>query len=63
MSVTQGTGWLIDDGRMCLGFCVNKLRWVTYTDPTALRLARAEDAERLISHLQVRASAVEHLWG
>ena len=67
------TGWLLDDGRMCVGVCGNRFTIVCYTDPSAIRFARKQDAEMtgnvLAPVLGVSLfgrnyfQAVEHSWG
>lgn len=67
------TGWLIDDGSLCMGTCRNRPAMVAYTDPRAVRFARKEDAEAMIPilvyllGLQLDGkkwfTAVEHSWG
>jgi hypothetical protein len=63
-------GWLLDDSRLCLGFTCGSLGFVTYTDPNAIRFARAQDAENMKKALAMRESymvrnvkPVEHQWG
>ncbi len=46
------TGWLIEKGQLCLGSCDRKPRWVTFTDPTAVRFARNIDAENMLNSLR-----------
>jgi len=36
---------------------------VTYTDPTAIRFARQQDAENMKAALSLRGCSVEHQWG
>lgn len=66
------TGWLLDDGLLCLGATPSGFRMVTYTDPAALRFARKKDAENIRLSLVAigmrRADANkmtprEHSWG
>ena len=66
------TGWLLDDGLLCVGATPSGFRMVTYTDPVALRFARKEDAERFrlslvgIGMRRVDANkmtARDHSWG
>ena len=63
-------GWLLDDGRLCVGAG----RWgfvrVPYTHPAAIRFARREDAERMRYMLRTigmpmtadHVKPVEHGW-
>jgi predicted RNA-binding protein with PUA domain len=67
------TAWLLDDGRMCVGVCGNRLKVVCYTDPSAVRFSRKQDAEMignvLAPILGVTTSGnnyfqpIEHSWG
>lgn len=66
------TGWLLDDGLLCVGATPSGFRMVTYTDPDALRFSRKEDAERfrlaLVGIGMRRAdankmTARDHSWG
>ena len=59
------TGWLLDDGHLCIGRAHHGLglSMVTYTDPTAIRFARQQDAENMKAALSLRGSPVEHQWG
>jgi hypothetical protein len=44
------TAWLIEEaGKLCIGVCEGRLRWVCFTDPLALRFARKSDAEAFVS--------------
>ena len=64
------TGWLLDDGRMCVGMTAFGTAMTTYTDAAAIRFARRQDAENMRSvfiELGMRAemencTAVEHAW-
>lgn len=62
-------GWLLDDGRLCVGACLGGLKLVIYTNPTAIRFARKQDAEAMIEGLKNlgyphahRVRAIEHQW-
>jgi hypothetical protein len=65
------SGWLLDDGRLCVGVCGRRLKMVTYTDPSAMRFAREVDAEAFRKFALVEewpeTAAVcvprEHSWG
>jgi hypothetical protein len=66
------TGWLLDDGLLCVGATLCGFRMVTYTSPDALRFSRKEDAERfriaLVGIGMRRADAnkmkpIDHQWG
>lgn len=63
------TGWLLDDGVLCVGAgCNHGLALVTYSDPAAIRFARKQDAEAFARVLQgigfnalaANVKAVEH---
>jgi len=65
------TGWLLDDGLLCVGTNAHGFAMVTYTDPAALRFAREWDAENfrhalLRLHLSTitydRIRPVDHQW-
>lgn len=63
-------GWLLDDGILCLGLTSSgQYGFVTYTDHTAIRFARKEDAERMkqglmnLTRLAYYAKPVDHSWG
>ena len=66
------TGWMLDDGSLCVGTSTCGFAMVTYTDPNALRFAREWDAENFrhaLLRLHVatvnyaRIRAVDHQWG
>ena len=64
------TGWLIEKGQLCLGLCGSKPAWVTFTNPTAIRFSRKEDAENMVVGLKSFGDGVfshvtisEHGWG
>jgi len=63
------TGFLLDDGCLCLGCDTNGFLMVSYTDPKAIRFARAEDADRLRNGLHrlglgmLSSKPIEHAWG
>ncbi len=64
-------GWLLDNGRLCIGLSCNQLAMVTYTDPNAIRFARKIDAELMLSAFRSlgmkiaadRLTPIEHGWG
>ena len=69
---TVETGWLLDDGLLCVGTCDAGFGMVAYTDSAALRFAREWDAEnfrhglirlhlRSITYDRVRPR--DHQWG
>lgn len=64
------SGWLLDDGKLCLGARFGGFKLVTYTDSSAIRFARKVDAEAAIVGLKCLAyphaykfMAIEHGWG
>ena len=59
------TGWLIEDeyGKLCIGMECNKIKWVTFTNPDAIRFARKRDAENAITLWKLNGNAREHSWG
>lgn len=64
------TGWLLDDGQLCLGACRDGFTMLPYHDVNAIRFARREDALRMRFVLGAigmpatasRVSAIEHAW-
>lgn len=63
------TGWLLDDGKLCLGACFGGFKLVIYTDPSAIRFSRKIDAESVIVGLKSlgysmahRFTPIEHCW-
>jgi hypothetical protein len=73
METNTEFGWLLDDGRLCLGAsdCSMNFMMVTYTDPNAIRFSRKRDAllmRRVLKTLQIdlvspKLEPVEHGWG
>lgn len=68
------TGWLPDDGLLCVGATAYGFGMVSYTDPMAIRFARSEDAALMRAalvmqsrhHMTIRIDhtrPVEHSWG
>jgi len=59
------TGWLVEDeyGKLCIGMECNKIKWVTFTNPDAIRFARKRDAENAITLWKLNGNAREHSWG
>lgn len=66
------TGWLLDDGMLCVGATPAGFRMVAYTDPDAIRFARKEDAARfrlalvgigMRKYAANRMKPVDHSWG
>jgi len=63
-------GWLLDDGRLCVGASQIGFAMVAYSDPNAIRFARWADAERTRRVLSVigmpitaaHVKPVEHAW-
>lgn len=64
------TGWLLDNGKLCIGAGCRGLILCPYTDQRAIRFARGEDAERMryvLSRIGLvltarHVQAVEHRW-
>lgn len=64
------TAWLIERGGLCLGTCEYRLKWVTFTDPQALRFSRRADAYALKETLRFdpfnvrleNCEVTEHMW-
>ena len=61
------SGWLIERGGLCVGFCERKFAWVSFTNDQAWRFARKSDATRFIEAyggLGLHDVLVtEHRWG
>jgi hypothetical protein len=65
------TGWLIERGGLCLGFCEYRFAWVTLTNENALRFARQRDGYSFMEcckwtpfDLRIEGAKVtEHVWG
>lgn len=65
------TGWLLDDGHLCLGLERGGINLVCYTDENAIRFAREQDAvtmRRVLSGIGYKPftdklKPVEHSWG
>ena len=64
------TGWLLDDGSLCIGASPHGLTMLAYTSPSAIRFARWEDAERFRRTMPAlgmpltaaNVKAIEHAW-
>ena len=50
------TGWLLDDGQLCIGGSWHGFTMCTYSDERAIRFAREEDAERMRNVLRALGS-------
>jgi len=65
------SGWLIERGGLCLGFCEHKFAWLTFTDENALRFSRSRDAYSFMETVKWKpfnlklegAIVTEHIWG
>jgi hypothetical protein len=62
------SGWLIERGGLCFGFCDRKLAWVTFTNDQTWRFARRSDAIRFIEAYGEDfglhdVMVTEHRWG
>lgn len=68
----EETGWLLDDGNLCVGasWCTNGFVMVTYTDSQAIRFAREEDVSNFrhallglqFKEMIFKCKPVEHSW-
>jgi len=57
------TAWLAETAGLCIGKGNGKLKWVTFTDPLAIRFDTKAEAEEFIRENKLEgAVATDHMW-